>query len=56
MTTQQLANLMGVQHELVRDAAGELLGRTKGIFTYDEAMKIRGKICQWKTLRNPQQT
>jgi hypothetical protein len=47
MTTQQLANLLKVQHELVRDAAGETLRRTKGTFTYDEAMTIRNKIASW---------
>lgn len=47
MTTLQIANLMGVQHELVRDAAGETLHRTKGTFTYDEAMTIRKKIASW---------
>jgi hypothetical protein len=50
VTTIVIANLLGVQHELVRDAAGEMFGRVKGEFTYQQAMGIRTKLAQWGKL------
>ena len=51
MTTRQIASFLGVQHELVRDAASELFHRHDGcVFTDDEVSRIRGKIAQWRRL------
>lgn len=50
MTSLQLANLLNVQHELVRDAAGGLFSRTKGTFTHEQAMSIRKQLVAWGKL------
>jgi hypothetical protein len=49
MTTQEIACLMGVQMELVRDAAGSLYSRcgSRETFTFSEAMMIRMLLIQW---------
>ena len=52
MKTQQIASFLGVQHELVRDAAGELFSRCSGVFSESEQAAIRAKIAQWERLKN----
>jgi hypothetical protein len=49
MTCLQVAMLLGVQLELVRDAAGSLFQRcgAKDTFTFSEAFQIRIKLMQW---------
>ncbi len=50
MTTKELAELLGVQHELVRDAAGTVYGRPDGRFRHVECMAIRDCLVTWGRL------
>jgi hypothetical protein len=47
MTTTELATLIGVHHELIRDAAGSLYQRTSGLFKIHQAIAIRSVLVQW---------
>jgi hypothetical protein len=47
LTTERLAKIFNVQHELVRDAAGALFQRTAGTFGAVEALQIRRKLVEW---------
>lgn len=52
LTTQQIATRLGVQHELVRDAAGQLFSRTKGLFPAHAVSRITSLIELWRSHRS----
>ena len=51
VTTLQIAYAYRIQHELIRDAAGSLFGRTAGTFTTAETVDIMRKLAEWKRLK-----
>ncbi len=51
MTTQMIAAVLGVQHELVRDAAGSLrILRAGRLYLPGEVLAIRLKLVAWDKL------
>ncbi len=50
-TLKELAEAMGQQVELYRDAAGQLFGRTAGGFTPSEVVRVRALVRQWEYAR-----